>query len=61
MSKPTTAADITEIRAVLVKAKNANQSTKYGGTYDKWQQVLSAIEALDRIEQELKQRQMKLL
>lgn len=54
-------ADIAEIRTVLDKARNANQTSRYGGTYDKWLQVLGAIEALDRIERDLNQRQMKLL
>lgn len=58
---PTTKDDIEMIRTILNKARNYGRNNRYGGSYEKWQAALRAIEALDRIEAELKQRQMSLL
>ncbi len=58
---PTTKDDIEIIRTILNKARNYGKNNRYGGSYEKWQAALRAIEALDRIEAELNERQMSLL
>lgn len=57
MRPPTTKEDIETIRAVLRKARNFAQAHRYGGWYEKWKQATSAIEALDRIENDLIEKQ----
>lgn len=61
-NKPKTKQDLDTIRQLLKQVRNFAQANRYGGWYEKWQQAIAAIEALERIEHELvEKRQMQLL
>lgn len=52
--------DFKTVRNVLRAARRFAATHKYGGMYKKWQRAVAAIEALDRIEDSFKKRQLEL-
>ena len=62
MKPPTIKDDIETIRTLLKKVRNFAKDSRYGGSHEKWQQAIAALEALERIERDLtEKRQIQLL